>query len=57
VNSTNSSIRKCLISVRPVKYSSIILLKLTGLSLKNSNLLQNKNLAKITGPGIYFIIW
>ncbi|XP_008183703.1 uncharacterized protein LOC100569909 isoform X2 [Acyrthosiphon pisum] len=54
-NSTNSSISKSLISVRPEKNSSIILLKLTDLSLEYSNLLQNKNLAKITGPGIYLL--
>lgn len=54
-NSANSPISKCLISVRPEKKPSIILLKLTSSSLENSNLLQNKNLAKITGPGIYLL--
>lgn len=54
-NSTNFSKSKSLISVRPDKNSSIILLKLSNLSLEKSNLLQNKNLSKITGPGIYLL--
>lgn len=55
IGNMTDSISKDLIAVQSHKHTSVILLKSSVLPLEKTNLLQNKNLAKIIGPGIYLL--
>lgn len=55
IGNKTDSISKGLIAVQSQNNTPIILLKSSVLPLEKTNLLQNKNLAKIIGPGIYLL--
>lgn len=55
IENTTDSVSKDLIAVQSHKNTPVILLKSSLLPLEKTNLLQNKNLAKIISPGIYLL--